>query len=124
MLLWPMFGATNQLLGGLAFLVIGFWLWRRNLPVWFVVPPMAFMLLMPAWALVWQLFVDNPGDQLAWVQADQPNYALIAIALATLALELWMIVEAVVAWPRAKGVLEQALPPLGPGAAADGGRSC
>jgi len=124
MLLWPMFGATNQLLGGLAFLVIGFWLWRRNLPVWFIVPPMAFMLIMPAWALAWQLFVDNPGEQAAWVAAAEPNYALIGIALATLALEAWMIVEAVIAWPKARGVLEQALPPLGGGAATEGGRSC
>ena len=30
LLLWPMFGATNQLLGGLAFLVITFFLWRRR----------------------------------------------------------------------------------------------
>ena len=35
----PLFGATNQLLAGLAFLVIAFWLWRRSLPVWFIVPP-------------------------------------------------------------------------------------
>ncbi len=35
LILWPLFGATNQLLGGLAFLVITFWMWRRNLPVYF-----------------------------------------------------------------------------------------
>ncbi|HUG12831.1 MAG TPA: carbon starvation CstA family protein, partial [Opitutaceae bacterium] len=29
LILWPLFGATNQLLGGLAFLVIAFHLWRR-----------------------------------------------------------------------------------------------
>ena len=33
LILWPLFGATNQLLAGLAFLVITFWLWRRSLPV-------------------------------------------------------------------------------------------
>ena len=52
MILWPMFGATNQLLGGLAFLVIGFYLWRRNKPVWFLALPMLFMLIMPAWAWI------------------------------------------------------------------------
>ncbi|MEM9253001.1 MAG: carbon starvation CstA family protein, partial [Planctomycetota bacterium] len=106
MILWPMFGATNQLLGGLTFLVIGFWLWRRHKPVWFVVLPLAFMLVMPAWALVWQLFIGSGGFP-AWVFSDEPNWPLIAIALATLALEGWMIVEAVLMWPRVKGVLEE-----------------
>src|SRR5690606_19670206 len=33
LILWPLFGATNQLLAGLAFLVVALWLWRRRLPV-------------------------------------------------------------------------------------------
>ena len=33
-------------------------------------------------------------------------------AAAALLLEAWMIVEALLAWPKAKGVLEEALPPL------------
>ena len=33
MLLWPLFGATNQLLAGFAFLVTAFYLWRRSKPV-------------------------------------------------------------------------------------------
>ena len=120
MILWPMFGATNQLLGGLAFLVIGFWLWRRKLPVWFVIPPMLFMLVMPAWAMGMSL----PE----WINPDQgnPKWALVIIGFATLALEVWMIVEAFLLWPKVRGKLEAALPPLGmariPGA--DGGRSC
>ena len=47
LILWPLFGATNQLLAGLAFLVIAFWLWRRGLPVWFIVLPTIFMLVLP-----------------------------------------------------------------------------
>ncbi|MEM0915742.1 MAG: carbon starvation protein A, partial [Planctomycetota bacterium] len=81
-------------------------LWRRHKPVWFVVLPLAFMLVMPAWALVWQLFIGSDGFP-AWVFSDEPNWPLIAIALATLALEGWMIVEAVLMWPRVKGVLEE-----------------
>ncbi|MEM7576357.1 MAG: carbon starvation CstA family protein [Planctomycetota bacterium] len=100
LILWPMFGATNQLLGGLAFLVIGFWLWRRGKPVWFLIVPMAFMLVMPAWALLAQL----P----AWWNATDPNWVLIGIALATLALELWMVTEAVLLWPKVRGILEEA----------------
>jgi carbon starvation protein len=104
LILWPMFGATNQLLGGLAFMVIAFWLWRRKLPVWFAVPPMLFMLVMPAWAMIWLLFV---GDA-AWIRAETPNWVLIVVAIATLALEVWMIVEAVLMWPRVRGELELA----------------
>ena len=104
MILWPMFGATNQLLGGLAFLVVAFWMWRRRLPVWFVVPPTIFMLLMPAWAMGLQLFDAESG----WLRANAPNWPLIFIAIATLVLEVWMIVEAFLAWPKARGVLEVA----------------
>ncbi len=110
MILWPMFGATNQLLGGLAFLVIAFWLWRRKKPVWFLVFPLLFMLVMPAWALVTQLFVGDGSGQ-AWVRSESPNWALIGIAVATLVLEMWMIVEAVLLLPRVRGVLEESLNP-------------
>ncbi len=108
MILWPMFGATNQLLGGLAFLVIGFYLWRRGKPVWFLALPMVFMLVMPAWAMSWQLFVGSE-DHPPWMFADQPNWTLIVIAVATLVLEAWMVVEAILLWPKVKGVLEPQL---------------
>ena len=127
LILWPLFGATNQLLAGLAFLVISFWLWRRRLPVFFVALPMVFMLIVPAWALVIQLegfFGSAPGAE--------PNWLLVSIALATLALEVWMVIEAALLWPRARGVIEVALPPLAGSSqsgktvspADEGGRSC
>ena len=105
LLLWPMFGATNQLLGGLAFLVISFYLWRRSKPVWFIVLPMLFMLVMPAWAMYYQMFVGSE-DFPAWVAADKPNYFLISVGIITMLLEAWMIIEAILLWPKAKGVLE------------------
>ena len=61
LLLWPLFGATNQLLAGLAFMVTVFYLWRRNKPIWFVVIPMVIMIIMPAWTLCWQLFNSETG---------------------------------------------------------------
>ena len=101
LVLWPLFGATNQLLGGLAFLVIAFWLWRQRLPIWFLILPAVFMLVVPFWAMVHQLFVQGVGQEQSWMHSS--NLALILIALATLALELWMIIEAFVAWRRHRG---------------------
>ncbi|MBM3883017.1 MAG: carbon starvation protein A [Verrucomicrobia bacterium] len=104
LILWPLFGATNQLLGGLAFVVISFYLWRRSRPVWFLILPALFMLVMPLWAMTTQLFFGS-GDAKSWL--DEGHWLLVAIALGTIALEIWMIVEAVALFPRAKGVLEQ-----------------
>lgn len=49
---WPVFGATNQLLAGLALLVVFVWLKRLGKKTIFVAIPMAFMLVMTLWALV------------------------------------------------------------------------
>jgi carbon starvation protein len=116
LLLWPLFGATNQLLAGLALMVTTFYLWRRNKPVWFIVLPMVLMLILPFWALTWQL--TNLFN-------FQDKFMLSIVAIITLGLQVWMVVEAAIAWPRAKGVLEAKLPPLEKDkfSAADG-RSC
>ena len=103
LILWPLFGATNQLLAGLAFLVVSFFLWRRNVPVWFIVVPMIFMLIMPAWAML--------SDLPKWLAEDQPNWVVIVVGIATLILEAWMLVEAVILWPKVKGVAESVATP-------------
>lgn len=104
LLLWPLFGATNQLLSGLSFLVVTFYLWRRGVAVWFFVLPMIFMLVMPMWAMIWQTFVGGPGNPSWW---SQGKHLLVGIALATCALEVWMVVEAARLFPRVRGVMEQ-----------------
>ncbi|MDX1681561.1 MAG: carbon starvation protein A [Phycisphaeraceae bacterium] len=108
LILWPMFGATNQLLGGLAFLVITFFLLRRNKPIFFLVLPLLFMLVMPAWALIYQLFFQGIGMETGWLYVGQGehNWLLIVIALGTLLLEIWMIIEGVLLLPKVRGVLE------------------
>jgi carbon starvation protein len=103
MILWPLFGATNQLLAGLSFLVITFYLWRRGRAIWFLVIPTVFMLIMPMWAMGYKLFHGKS----AWLTGAQPDYLLGGIGLATIALEIWMIIEAVKIFPKAKGVLEE-----------------
>jgi carbon starvation protein len=106
MILWPLFGATNQLLAGLAFLVTVFYLGRRNKPIGFAVVPMVLMMIFPAWAMWWNMFNPESG----WVTTG--NYLLLGFGVVILLLQAWMVVEAVLTWPRAKGVLEEALPPL------------
>ena len=69
--------------------------------MWFIILPMIFMLVMPMWAMIHNLFFA-PG----WLLSDEPNYLLGCIGLATIALEVWMIVEALKAFPQAKGALE------------------
>ena len=110
LILWPLFGATNQLLAGLAFLVTVFYLWRRGKPIWFAAIPMVIMMIMPAWAMVWNMLNPSSG----WIGGGgrEPQYLLLAFGATVLGLQAWMVVEAALLWPRVKGVLEDALPPL------------
>lgn len=96
MILWPLFGATNQLLAGLAFVVIFAWLRATGRPRWFVAPAMVFMLVAPAWAMGWQAFVGNEQSP-SWVSTG--SWTLLAVACATLALEAWLAIEAAL-WMR------------------------
>jgi len=50
--IWPIFGASNQMLAGLALLVILVWLKKIGKPIGFILWPMIFMLAMTVWALV------------------------------------------------------------------------
>ena len=50
--IWPVFGATNQLLAGLVLLVIAVWLKKTGKKAGFILAPMAFMNVMTIWALV------------------------------------------------------------------------
>ena len=104
MTLWPLFGATNQLLAGLAFMVIVFYLVRRNKPIWFAFLPMVIMLLMPAWAMLHQMF--NPEGWLF-----KGDYLLFGFGLIVEGLQVWMIAEGIIAWRNARGNYPE-LPPL------------
>lgn len=103
--LWPLFGATNQLLAGLAFMVIVFYLIRRNKPIWFAFLPMVVMLLMPAWAMLHQMFNPETG----WL--FEGKYLLFVFGLVVEGLQFWMIAEGVIAWRNARGNYPE-LPPL------------
>lgn len=97
LILWPLFGATNQLLAGLALMVLTFYLARRNLPIWFAAIPAILMLLMPGWAMGYQLLFDFIPNQ---------KWLLVAFGSVILGLQIWMIIEAALVWPKARGILE------------------
>ncbi|AKJ64085.1 carbon starvation protein A [Kiritimatiella glycovorans] len=84
LILWPLFGAMNQLLAGLALLVMTVYLARERRTIWLTAVPMIFMLVMTGWSM---------GINLQRFLGDA-NYLLFAISIITMALEAWMIVEA------------------------------
>lgn len=87
--LWPVFGATNQLLGGLALLVVTVWLARLKRPVWCTMVPMCFMLGMTGWAIVDLAIGFARGE-------GQRHLAVIAVLM--LALQVWIVIEGVRVW--------------------------
>ena len=121
LILWPLFGATNQLLAGLAFMVTVFYLWRRNKPVLFALLPMLAMLLMPVWALAWQMFNPESGwihgtalgltDAFPFVTFGSSGH-LFTFGAVILLLQAWMVVEGILLLPKVRGIEEEALPPL------------
>lgn len=93
--LWPIFGATNQLIAGIAFIVITFFVRASGKPVWFLIPPTLMMIAMPMVAMCIQLFTGT-ANQPSWIEAK--NYPLIGMGLPTVILSVWLTLEAILIW--------------------------
>ncbi len=91
MRLWPLFGTTNQLTAGLSLLVVTLFLARLRRPIWVTVIPMVFLLFMTTWAMVLNLAAYVSDDRIL----------LFVIGAAIFVLELWLVLEAVLALRRA-----------------------
>lgn len=86
LLLWPLFGTSNQLLAGLVLLVATVYLVKKGSSrVWATAAPMLFMIVTSSWAMVvslWHFF--KAGSEFRLV-----------IGAVLLFFEIWMIIEAV-----------------------------
>lgn len=80
--IWPAFGATNQLMGALALLMVHGWLRRQGKSAWFVFLPMVFMFVTTLLALgqiVWRNFAQGGSRLVGGLSA-----VLFVLALAVL----------------------------------------
>ncbi|HLV77658.1 MAG TPA: carbon starvation protein A [Marinobacter sp.] len=82
LLIWPLFGTTNQLLAGLTLLVITVMLVRRGSPSIYTLAPLVFVLVMTLFALILQLnSFYQKGD---WFLLGLDAVILVAAILVTL----------------------------------------
>ncbi len=83
LLLWPLFGATNQLLACLALLVITVYLAKKGKPFIITLIPFIFMFIMTGWAMFHNLskyYTDG-------------IWHLLVIGCVVVLTEIWMIIE-------------------------------
>lgn len=84
--IWPVFGASNQLLAGLALLSATVWLAHSGRKNWVAFWPMVFMIIVTVTALI----------MLAWTNYAKGNALLGTVSLILLILAIFMIIETMV----------------------------
>ncbi|PJZ69854.1 carbon starvation protein A [Leptospira perolatii] len=90
--LWKLFGTTNQLLAGLALIVVTIYLLYSKRKTIYTFIPMVFVLGATLWAMVAN-FID-------FLYGKSPNYLLASVGGILILLTLWLLVEALLAWRR------------------------
>lgn len=86
LMLWPLFGTSNQLLAGLTLLVASVYLMKKKVNTWPTALPMLFMICISGWAMVVNL--------MRYFSAGR--WHLVIVGGLILFLEIWMISEAVI----------------------------
>jgi carbon starvation protein len=92
MLLWPLFGTTNQLLAGLTLLVISVMLVKLGRPSRYTLVPMIFVTGVSLLAALYQLWSLYEGSQ----------YFLLVVDLMIIVAALFVLLEAASALMREK----------------------
>jgi carbon starvation protein len=82
--LWQLFGSVNQLLAGLALLVVSLYLIQRRRPSWPYLVPMIFMMISTLTAMVFKLRDFLGGGQ----------HLLLVVGGAITVIAVWLVVEA------------------------------
>lgn len=99
--LWPLFGATNQTLAGLALVTITLYLRKMGGKKWlFTGIPALFMIVMTIWALI--------ENQLNFIASG--NTLLIVVNLLVILIAVWVVVEGLMAFIKNRDIE----PELGP----------
>jgi len=83
LLLWPLFGALNQLVAALALGVVVLYLIMKKQNLLYALIPMVFVLFMTIWAMV-----NNLSSFI-----EKKNYTLIIISILILVLTIWLLVN-------------------------------
>ncbi len=89
LVIWPLFGTTNQLLAALSLIVVSVYLRRLGRNIAPTVVPLIFLLVMTIWAMLTSLGT--------WWLGETPNYLLGVMGLLVLGAAVWMALEAVAA---------------------------
>lgn len=84
MLIWPVFGATNQILASMTLLTIAVFLVKLGRPARYILAPMIFILFAALWASGWYLINHFQAGQ--WV--------LVVIEVAVVITTVFIILEA------------------------------
>ncbi len=95
--LWELFGTTNQLLGGLALLTVTVWLTKLRRPVRAVFLPMLFLFAMTLIAMITK--IRDFAQQEAWL--------VLGFGLLLLAMAIWLVAEGVTVMLRARAAAEK-----------------
>ncbi|MEC7786374.1 MAG: carbon starvation protein A [Nitrospinota bacterium] len=80
--IWPIFGATNQLIAAVALFVVATWLMAVKKPTHYVLYPAIFMVITTIGALAWQAY--------SFLTAPEPNLFLGITALVLIGLAVFV----------------------------------
>ena len=84
MVIWPLFGASNQILASLTLLTVSIFLMKLGRPAVYTLVPMVFIIVVAFWASAWYL-IDYYNDG---------RWLLLSLSLAVMVASIIVILEA------------------------------